>query len=69
MPGLLARLSLDSRVEHRPMPVDSVQHQRWEPPGCDARCIAYTFLSIVLFLFIAIALVLLMFSRATSKSK
>ncbi|KHJ99716.1 hypothetical protein OESDEN_00323 [Oesophagostomum dentatum] len=69
MPGLLSRLSLDSRVQHIPLPINSVQHQRWQPPGCDARCVAYTFVSIILFLLVAVALVLLMYSKATSKSK
>ncbi|XGW32493.1 hypothetical protein V3C99_017219 [Haemonchus contortus] len=69
MPSLLARLSVDTRVEYRPMPTNSVQHQRWEPTTCDARCIAYTFIAIILFLFIAIAVVLIMFSRATNKFK
>ncbi|KAK6766350.1 hypothetical protein RB195_025950 [Necator americanus] len=28
MPGLLSRLALDTRIEHKAMPVESVQHQR-----------------------------------------
>ncbi|KAK5979364.1 hypothetical protein GCK32_000766 [Trichostrongylus colubriformis] len=69
MPSLLSRLSLDTRVEYRPMKTNSVQHQRWEPTTCDGRCIVYTFLAVTLFLLIAIAVVLIMFSRATNKSK
>ncbi|KAK6766351.1 hypothetical protein RB195_025950 [Necator americanus] len=69
MPGLLSRLALDTRIEHKAMPVESVQHQRWEPPGCDTRCIVYTLISIIFFIFIAVAVALLLFSRATNKSK
>ncbi|KAK6033097.1 hypothetical protein OSTOST_00693, partial [Ostertagia ostertagi] len=68
MPSLLARLSLDTRLEYLPMPTNSVQHQRWEPTTCDARCVVYTFLAVTLFILIAIALVLIMFSKATNKS-